>query len=181
MLRYRRTIQSRSNSGQPQAMHQHSGNQAMVRSSASLACGLDHLFNLGNNPLALFRDIGATYTEVPNMCQSERSEINDDLDRKAVEQELQRYEEDGISDTKSLVAFWEVRMPILYTSDFFRSHRLYYRNMNMFTHYFSTLRWMYCLLKQPLCLVKESSHQVRKPARCVATSLTLLRLRCSKF
>ena len=79
----------------------------MVRSSVSLASGLDHLFSLGDNPLALFRDI-TMHTEVPNMCQGEGSEANDDLDRQAVEQELRRYKEDGISDTISLVAFWEV-------------------------------------------------------------------------
>ena len=44
---------------------------------------------------------------------SEGGEIDDDLDRQAVEQELQHYEEDSLSDTTSLVAFWEVGMAIL--------------------------------------------------------------------
>jgi hypothetical protein len=84
----------------------------MVRSSVALAGGLGHLFSLYNNPLALCRDI-TTQTKVPDMCQSEGSEVNDDLDRQAIEQELRHYEEDGISDTISLVAFWEVETSIL--------------------------------------------------------------------
>ena len=84
----------------------------MIRSSASLASGLDHLFSLGNNPLASFRDI-TMHAEAVNTHQGDDCEINDDLDRQAVEQELRRYEEDDISDIKSLVAFWEVGTPIL--------------------------------------------------------------------
>ncbi len=83
----------------------------MVRSSALLASGLDHLFSLGNDPLAPFRDV-TMQTEVLNTFQSEDGEINDDLARQAVEQELRRYEEDGVSDTTSLVAFWKVGKPI---------------------------------------------------------------------
>ena len=42
--------------------------------------------------------------------QSEDGEINDGLDRQAVEKELWHYEEDHVSkaDATSLVAFWEV-------------------------------------------------------------------------
>src|SRR5260221_7966271 len=106
MLQYRRTIQNASNPGQAQATHKRSGNLAMVRSSASLAGGLDHLFSLGNNPLAPFRDANI-HTKALNTYQSGDSEIDEGLDRHAVEQELRRYEEDGVSDTESLVAFWE--------------------------------------------------------------------------
>jgi len=98
MLRYRRT----------------SGNLAVVRSSASPAGGLDHLLSLANNPLAPFRDV----TEVSNTHQSEGDEINADLDRRAVEQELRRYKEDGMSDAVSLVAFWEVGTLILWAARF---------------------------------------------------------------
>ena len=38
------------------------------------------------------------------------------------------------------------------TKRYFCSHRLYYRRMNTFTHYFSTLQWMYCRHK---CKVPE--------------------------
>jgi hypothetical protein len=91
-----------SNSGQTaQARYKQSGNRAMVRSSVSLAGGLDRLFNLGNNPLAPFRDV----PEVLNTCQNEGVKINNDLDQQAVEQELQHYEEDGISKTMLPVEF----------------------------------------------------------------------------
>ena len=76
----------------------------MVRSSAALTSGLGNLFSLGDNPHAPLGEV----PEVPNTHQSEGDEINDDLDRRAVEQEFRRYEEDGISDTVPLVAFWEV-------------------------------------------------------------------------
>jgi len=112
MLRYRCTIQNVSNPGQAQATHKRSGNLAMVRLLASLAGGLDHLFSLGNNPLVPFRDANI-HTEALNTCRSGNSEINEDLDRHAVEQELRHYEEDRVSDTESLVAFWEVGIPIL--------------------------------------------------------------------
>ena len=112
-------IRNAPTSGQAQAVHGHSGNVAMARSSDSLSSGLDHLFNLGNDPLALFRDTTAS-TEVledENMCQSEGSgtdDLDDSLDRQAVEQELRRYEEDGLVNIKSsLVAFWEVGMAVL--------------------------------------------------------------------
>jgi hypothetical protein len=87
----------------------------MVRSSTSLAGGLGRLFNLGNNPLASFKEV----TEVLYTHQSKGDEINDDLDRQAVEQELRRYEEDGTSNTvsESLVEFWEVGLLILQASD----------------------------------------------------------------
>jgi len=112
MLRYRRKIQGASNSGQAQATHTWLGNPAMVRSSAALASGLDHLFNLDNDPLIPLAPFNVQ-TEVLNPCQCEGDKTNEELDRQAVEQELRRYEEDGISDTMPLVAFWEVRMPIL--------------------------------------------------------------------
>jgi hypothetical protein len=84
----------------------------MARSSASLAGGLDHLFNLGQNPLAPFRGTTMDTKEDKNMCQSEDKSDTDDseLNRQAVERELRRYEDDGLSDTTSLVTFWEVRM-----------------------------------------------------------------------
>jgi hypothetical protein len=50
--------------------------------------------------------------EVMNTPQGEDCKTNDDLDKQAIEQELWRYEEDGISNIKSLVAFWEVGTPI---------------------------------------------------------------------
>ena len=84
----------------------------MIRSSVSLAGGLDHLFNLGNDPLAPFRDT-TMCAEVMNTHQGEDCETNDDLDRQAVKQELQHYEEDSISNIKLLVAFWEVGTSIL--------------------------------------------------------------------
>ena len=86
----------------------------MARSSASLASGLDHLFSLGKDPLAPFRDV-AVHTEVlrvENTSSSDSGETDDDLDKQAVEQELRRYEEDGLSDITSLVEFWEVGMVI---------------------------------------------------------------------
>ena len=99
--------------GRAQAVHAQSGNVAMAQSSVSLSSGLDNLFDLGNDPLALFRDATAC-TEVlgdENMCQSEgggTTDHDDSLDRQAVKQELQRYEEDRLVKVKSLVAFWEV-------------------------------------------------------------------------
>jgi len=108
-------IQSAPNLGQAQAVHTQSGNPAMFRSSVSLASGLDHLFSLGKDPLAPFRD-ATTCTEVlrnETTCRSEGGGIDDNLDRQAVEQELRRYEEDGLSDTTSLVAFWEVGIAVL--------------------------------------------------------------------
>jgi len=87
----------------------------MARLSISLASGLEHLFNLGKDPLAPFRDV-TMRPEVcrdENVCQSEGSGIDDDLDRQAVEQELRHYEEDGLSEITSLVAFWEVGIAIL--------------------------------------------------------------------
>jgi len=108
MLQYRHTIQNASNSGQAQAMHRQPRNPAMVRLSASLVGGLDHLFSMGNDPLMSYKD-ATMHTEVLNTLQSKDSEANDDLDRQAVERELRRYEEDGLSDTStSLVVFWEV-------------------------------------------------------------------------
>jgi hypothetical protein len=66
---------------QPQA-----GNQAMVRSSLLLAGGLDHLFSLGDNPLASFRDTStcAEVLEDSGMCWSEDG-INDELNKQVVE------------------------------------------------------------------------------------------------
>ena len=114
MLRYRPMIRNAPNPVQAQAVHTQSGNVAMARSSISLTSGLEHLFNLGKDPLAPFRDV-TMRPEVcgdENVCQSEGSAIDDDLDRQAVEQELQRYEKDGLSEITSLVAFWEVGMAI---------------------------------------------------------------------
>ena len=108
--------QGASNSSQAaQAISPQTGNLAMVRSSTSLTSGLGCLFNLGNNPLAPFREV----TEALNTHQSKVDEINDDLDRRAVEQELQHYEEDGTSNatSESLVEFWEVSLLILQASD----------------------------------------------------------------
>ena len=116
MLQYRRTIQDAPNLGQAQVTHYQSGNPAMDRSSAALASGLDHIFSLGDNPLAPFKD-STTHNEAPNTPWSEGGEINDDLTRQAVEQELRRYEEDGLSNPKSLVAFWEVGLHILQSRD----------------------------------------------------------------
>jgi len=110
MLRYRHAIRAASNLGQAQAIHNCLGNLAMVRSLVSLASGLDHLLSLGNDPLAPFRDVTMHAEET---FQSEDGEINDGLDRQAVEKELRRYEEDHVSqaDATSLVAFWEVETP----------------------------------------------------------------------
>ena len=112
MLQYHRTIQDAPNLGQAQGTHYQSGNPAMARSSAALASGLDRIFSLGNNPLAPFKD-NTMRNEAPNTPQSEGGELNGDLTRQAIERELRRYEEDGLSDPKSLVAFWEVGMHIL--------------------------------------------------------------------
>ena len=103
-------IWSAPTSGQVRAVHTQPGNLAMLRSSTSLASGLSHLFNLGKDPLAQFRDATMRTEGLhdENTCQGEGGGIDDDLDRQAVEQELRRYEEDGLIDTKSLVAFWEV-------------------------------------------------------------------------
>ncbi len=157
----------------------------MARSATSqaLASGLDHLFSLGKDPLALFRDVTAC-TEVfedENTCWSDGSEINDDLDRQAVEQEFRHYEEDGLSDITSLVAFWEVGMVIPQARDIFRSHGLYYRNMNTFFPYFSTLRWTSFQLKQLQFPAKGSSHPAKKHVHFVAASLAPPQLRCSRY
>lgn len=88
----------------------------MARSSAALASGLDRIFSLGNNPLAPFKD-NTMRNEAPNTPWSEGGELNGDLTRQAIERELRRYEEDGLSDPKSLVAFWEVGMHILRSRD----------------------------------------------------------------
>jgi len=72
-----------------------------ARSSASHAGGLDHLFNLGKNPLAPFRGT-ATDTNIlgdEKMSQSEDQSDAHELNRQAVEQELQRYESDGLQAT----------------------------------------------------------------------------------
>ena len=118
MLQYRRIIRSASSSGQAHAARRQSKISATARSSASLTSGLDHLFSLGKDPLAPFRDV-ATHTEVLGVENTSWSghdgtddSDSDDLDKQAVEQELRRYEEDGLSDITSLVAFWEVGMVI---------------------------------------------------------------------
>ena len=97
-------IQNASNSGHMQVMHNQSGNPAMIRLLASLAGGLDHLCNLGNDPLAPFKDT-TICAKVMNTHQGEDCETNNDLDRQAVEQELWHYEEDSISNIKLLVVF----------------------------------------------------------------------------
>ena len=86
----------------------------MARSSTSLASGVACLFSLGKDPLALLHDVTA-HTEAPgdeNSSWGDSGGTNDDLDKRAVEQELRRYEEDGLSDIISPVAFWEVGMVI---------------------------------------------------------------------
>ena len=175
-------IRNAPNSSRARAAHIQSGNMAMARSSVSLASGLSHLFNLGKDPLGRFRN-AATRTEVlgdQNTCQSVGGETDNNLDRQAVEQELWRYEEDGLVDVESLVAFWEVLMAILSMRDFSCSHGLCYRNMNMFTQCFSTLQWTYYQLKQLLFLVKGCFRPARKHARYVAASLAQPQLRCFK-
>ena len=140
MLRYCHTIQNTSNSGQARAVHRSSENPAMAKSATALASGLDHLFSLGKDPLGPFRDV-TSHTEGfedENSCSSDSGEINDDLDRQAVEQEFRCYEEDGLSDTTSLVEFWEVGTVIPPARDNSRSCRPYHRNMNTFILYFST-------------------------------------------
>ena len=98
----------------------------MIRSTVSLASGLGHLFSLGNNPLALSRDV-TMCTKVlgdEGMGQSEDGGIDNNLARQAVEQdlELQCYEEDGLCDNIPLVEFCEVGIAIFYEPETFFTH-----------------------------------------------------------
>lgn len=86
----------------------------MARSSAAQTRGLGQIFRVCKDPLAPSKS-GTAHTEVlgdEDASQSNSGETDDSLDRKVVEQELRRYEEDGLLDDTPLVAFWEVRIVI---------------------------------------------------------------------
>ena len=179
MLQYHPMIQNASSSGQAQAVHRQSENPAMARSSTSLASGLGHLVNLGKDPLALLREV-TTHTEAPGDKNASQSDSSSTDDRQAVEQELQRYEDDGLSDITSPVAFWQVGIVIPQARVISRSHGFYYRNMNVIIQHFSALQWTYCQHKRHLFHVRGCSRQVRKHAPSAAASLAPPQWRCSK-
>jgi len=86
-------IWNASNSGQVQAVKEQLGNWAMARSSIAISSGLDHIFSLAKDPLVPFQN-ATVHTEVlrdnsENPCRNEEGRTDDDLDRQAVEQELQ--------------------------------------------------------------------------------------------
>ena len=109
MLRYHHILRDTSNSNKAQAIHKQIEHLAMARSSALLSSGIGHIFSLAKAPFATYRDATGPTEVLSNettCCDS--GEDDESLDRQAVEQELRRYEEDGLSDVTSLVAFWEV-------------------------------------------------------------------------
>ena len=111
MLRYCHILRDTSNSDKAQAIHKQIEHPAMARSSASLSSGIDHIFSLAKAPFATYRDAtGPTEVLSNETTCRDSGEDDESLDRQAVEQELWHYEEDGLSDVTSLVAFWEVQL-----------------------------------------------------------------------
>jgi len=188
MLQYRRIIRSASSSGQAHATHRRSEISATAKSSTSLARGLDHLFSLSKDPLALswLKDVTthaeALGVESTSWSDSGRTDDldSDDLDKQAVELELRRYEEDGLFDITSLVEFWGVGMVYPMSQTHFPLTWPLLQKHEHVIQSISPLRWTCCQPKQRLFPVKGYFRPARKHAPCAAASLVPPQSRCFK-